>query len=171
MSIDFEKYIGIVERQDKALRFDKFDSGDAFKLCQIIMELVQKQYGRSVSIRVDLDNITTLYYLMGNSSLGNDYWMQKKLNGCMQTGNSSFMNYLKIEGLDKMDEFPWAKNQGSFALRGGCVPIRLKDGSTKGFCMVSGLIQAQDHQLVADALASLLGVEIETVLDGTEFVG
>ena len=168
---DYGKYTDIVKQQEETLRFAEFSQDDALKLALIIERRTMETYGRPVSVRVDINDITVFYHLMGRASLSNDWWMKKKLGGVKRTGHCSFYNYLTIEAPEKYDEFPWAKNQGNIALRGGCFPLFDLDGVPFGYVMTSGLTQVQDHQLVADSLAEFKGVSIPTVDDGqVEFV-
>lgn len=171
MAQGFEKYVEIISRQEELLRFEKLTQDDCLQLGLKIIETTLRDYGTGVSVRIDLDGVTCFYHLMGEASLSNDWWMQKKLNGCMKTGKSSFLNYLEIEALGHVDEHPWAKNQGNYALRGGCIPLKNKDGELLGFAVVSGLPQVDDHQMLANAIAEYLGIQIPSALDGgMEFI-
>ncbi len=168
---DYSRYIEMVKRQEEILRFADFSQDDALKLALIIERRTMEIYGRPVSVRVDIHDITVFYHLMGRASLSNDWWMKKKLNGVKRTGHCSFYNYLTIEASERFDEFPWAKSQGNIALRGGCFPIYDLEGVPFGYVMTSGLTQVQDHQLVADSLAEFSGKEIPNVDDKqVEFV-
>ncbi len=166
---NIEKYIGIVETQQNSLRFQEFTYTDAFSLGISVVERAKMFYEKPVAVRIDIDGVTVFYHLMEGTSLNNDWWMKKKLNGCMKTKESSFMNFLKIRASNRFDEFPWSKDEGSFALVGGCFPIVLLSGEQKGFLMVSGLPHPQDHQLMVDTLADVLDTEVPTILDGGSF--
>jgi uncharacterized protein (UPF0303 family) len=157
-----EEWLKIVREQEKLLVYDKFEQEDVLKLANGIIELARGKYGQGVSIRIILDNITTFYCLMEGSTLKNDWWMTKKLNVCMRTGTSSLQSALEFEHGGK--ECPeWAKEEGNYALVGGCIPIRLKDGEIKGYAMVSALEHQLDHQLICDAMAGMVGIKIPSV--------
>jgi uncharacterized protein (UPF0303 family) len=156
-----EEWLKIVLEQEERLLFGKFDREDVLALAESIIDLARNQYGH-VSIRVVYDNITTFYYLMEGTTLNNDWWMAKKLNVCMKTGASSLLSALEFEHGGK--ECPqWAEEEGNYALVGGCIPIRLKDGEIKGYAMVSALEHQMDHQLIADAMAGMLGINIPSI--------
>ena len=170
MDTRFEKYIDIVKGQEESLRVASFSNDDALRLGLIVIDRALKVFQKGVSVRIDVDGVTAFYHLMGNASLSNDWWMQKKMNGCKKTGHSSFYNYLEIEGMDRQEEYPWCKNTGNYALRGGCFPLMTKNKEVLSYVAVSGLPQAEDHQLVADSIAQFLGANIDTVLDGFSFI-
>ena len=162
MNILKEEWLRPVVEQEEALVFEQFGQGDVFKLADRIMDLAQGKYGHGVSIRIIFENVTTFYCLMEGSTLENDWWMTKKLNVCDKTGVSSLRTALEYEfGVKEPRE--WAKDEGNYALVGGCIPIKLKDGEIKGYAMVSALPHQLDHQLIADAMAAMLGVEIPSV--------
>ena len=161
MNILKEEWLRPVIKQEEALVFEQFEQKDVFKLADGIMELALGKYGHGVSIRIILDNVTTFYCLMEGSTLENDWWMTKKLNVCNKTGVSSLRTALEIKFGAKEPE--WAKDEGNFALVGGCIPIKLKNGEIKGYAMVSALPHQLDHQLIADAMAKMLGVEIPSI--------
>ncbi|MGI6005600.1 MAG: heme-binding protein [Christensenellales bacterium] len=165
--MSFEKAVGIARRQEELLVYDKFDHEDALALGLKVAALAGKNYGATVSVRVDIEEFTVFYYRMQGRHLGNDWWMAKKLNGSRKTGRSSFANYLELRG--KQEEYPWIEQVGNYALCGGCFPIRLKGGVLAGFVMCSGLKHEMDHQLLVDALSEVLGVPAPTVLDGTAY--
>jgi uncharacterized protein (UPF0303 family) len=162
MNILKEEWLRPVVKQEETLVFEQFEQGDVFKLAGRIMELAQEKYGHGVSIRIILDNVTTFYCLMEGSTLENDWWMTKKLNVCDKTGVSSLRTALEFEfGVKEPRE--WAKDEGNLALVGGCIPIKLKDGEIKGYAMVSALPHQLDHQLIADAMAEMLNLEIPSI--------
>lgn len=166
---NIEKYIAIVDEQEQTLRFDHLTNTDAFELGLIVIDQCKTGYSQPVSVRIDIDNVTVFYHLMDGTDLNNDWWMKKKLNGTLKTGRSSFMNFLTIRANGRWDDFPWSKDDGNFAVVGGCFPLRIKNGELRGHLMVSGLVHQEDHQIMADSLATLLHVKIPTILDGGSF--
>ncbi len=158
-----KEWLELVAKQEELLVFDKFDREDMLALGLKIIELAKTKYGHGVAVRIFAEGATTFYHMMDGSSLENDWWMNKKLNGCLITGVSSIRATLEREyGIRKTEE--WMKNEGNYALCGGCIPVRLKSGDIAGYAMVSALPHETDHQLVADAMAEFLGVQIPSIL-------
>ena len=80
------------------------------------------------------------------------------------SGVSSIRTLVEVaEGLRPME--PEFENENDFALCGGCFPLRNADGKLLGYALCSGLAHECDHQLIADALAELLGREIPRIVD------
>lgn len=164
-----EKYVAIVDEQEQKLRLDRMNYSDALELGLIAISLSKERYSKPVSVRIDVDNVTAFCHFMDGTNLHNDWWMKKKLNGCLKTGRSSFMNFLTVEASDRKKENPWSLDDGNFATVGGCFPLRMRDGELLGYMMVSGLDHEEDHQLIVDALSQFLHTEVSTVLDGGSF--
>ena len=164
--MDYQKYIDIVHEQQKILQVDGFTREDALNLGNLIIANGKKLFPKPISCRIDLREVTVFFHIMDGASIENENWMRKKLNVCRVTGESSFVNHLLIEGPDHYEGFEWALETGSYATRGGCVPIKDTKGETYGWVMVSGLAQEEDHQLNVQSMAEYLGREIPTVLDG-----
>ena len=80
------------------------------------------------------------------------------------SGVSSIRTLVEVaEGLRPME--PEFENENDFALCGGCFPLRNASGKLLGYVLCSGLAHECDHQLIADALAELLGREIPRIVD------
>ena len=79
------------------------------------------------------------------------------------TGVSSIRSLVEVaEGLRPME--PEFEIENNFALCGGCFPLKNAAGKTIGYALCSGLPHECDHQLVADALSELLGIEIPSLI-------
>ena len=161
---DIQTCINIVKEQEALLRFESFDEQDALALGLAVVRVASAQYDKGVSVRIFYDGATVFSYHMKGASLGNDWWMDKKLNTSLRCGGiSSLLALCEIQaGLRPEEE--WQNKSGNYALSGGCFPIRLKDGTHVGYVMASALKSEEDHQLLCDAIASLLDIPIETVL-------
>ena len=161
MFIYKKEWLKTVLRQEELLVFEHFSREDALALGLKIIDLAKSKYG-GVAIRIISEDAVTFYYMMEGSSMENDWWMDKKFNVCKKTGVSSLRASLEFEyGIRKPVE--WYKNEGNYALVGGCIPVKLKSGETAGYAMVSALDHEKDHQLVADAMADLLKIKIPSL--------
>ena len=64
----------------------------------------------------------------------------------------------------KMEEASWKVREENFFVCGGCIPVFMRDGSRPfAYVMVSGMEHWDDHQVIADAMAKQLRVEIPEV--------
>lgn len=152
-----------VLKQEELLAFDQFGREDVLALGLRIIDLAKNKYGHGVAVRIISDDAITFCHMMDSTSLENNWWMNKKLNTCHKTGVSSLRAALEFEfGIRKSGA--WTGDEGNYALCGGCIPVKLKNGDTAGYVIVSGLPHEQDHQLAADAMAGHLGIKIPSII-------
>ncbi len=162
-----ESWIEIVSEQEKLLLFENLSNETLLQLGLKIIELALAKYKKGVSVRIIYHDAIVFSHMMEGCSLENDWWMTKKQNTCLKTGLSSLLSFLKIEyGLLQRES--WCDMEGNYALCGGCFPLRLTNGSIAGYALVSALPHELDHQLLADALAQLLHVDIPVLLPSGE---
>jgi uncharacterized protein (UPF0303 family) len=79
----------------------------------------------------------------------------------MRFGRSSYAMGLMLELEGKTIEARHGLTLADFAMHGGGFPIALKGTGTVGSVVVSGLPQREDHTLVVEGLAAMLGVEVQ----------
>lgn len=158
-----KEWIGIVREQEELLRFDRFTREDALRLGLKIAGLAKNKYRRGVAIWVFAQGATLFSHMMDGASLENELWMRRKVNTFGMTGVSTLRTCLE-EHYEGLSCEPWFDNEGNYVLCGGCFPIFDKQGGTFGYAVVSGLEHHEDHQLIADAMAELLGVKIPSVV-------
>ncbi len=155
----------IIKTQEETLLYDSFDEETALELGLILIDLVkERDYEKLPALRIMIDNTTVFAYKFPGSSEENDWWMNRKLAVARHAGMSSLRAY--VEGnLGNMDKF-WEAREMNFAPCGGCVPIKMKDGSkTFAHVLCSNLKHFDDHQLLMDGIAKQLGVEIPKVTE------
>jgi uncharacterized protein (UPF0303 family) len=88
-------------------------------------------------------------------------WIRRKRNVVMRFGRSSYAvgRQLELEGLTI--EQRHGLTLTDYAMHGGGFPILLRGTGCVGSVIASGLHQRVDHAMVVDALAGMLGVEVE----------
>lgn len=155
-------WCAILAAQETALRYAHFSREDALALGLSIVELVKQRGWGSAAVRIVEDSTVIFSYKMPGTSEENDWWMNRKLAVSRRTGTSSLRAYVEAEsGL--RDAF-WDARPDNFAACGGCIPVLMADGSdTWAYVLVSGLAHYHDHQVIADAMAEQLGVQIPSV--------
>jgi uncharacterized protein (UPF0303 family) len=89
------------------------------------------------------------------TQLDNDFWVSRKRKAVIRFGCSTWQLHNKYAG----DEEAFAKKMGlgvtanEYAIHGGGVPIYVKGCETMvAVCVVSGLKQWDDHQVVVEEL-------------------
>lgn len=158
-----ESWLEILREQEKILRMEALSAEDALKLGLIMHRLAKEKYQKPISIRIITGGQTTFSYLMEGTDTFNEWWMDKKLHTSRMSGVSSILTLVEVAmGLRAME--PEYENEHDFALCGGCFPIKNAQGKLIGYAQSSGMAHECDHQLIADALSELLGVEIPSII-------
>ena len=158
------EWLELLRKQEELLRVEAMPAEDCLKLGLIMNRLAKEVYKQPAAFRIITGGQTTFSYLMAGTSTNNEWWMTKKLNTCRVSGVSSIRTLVEVaEGLRPME--PEFENENDFALCGGCFPLRNASGKLLGYALCSGLAHECDHQLIADALAELLGREIPRIVD------
>lgn len=156
------EWLEILRKHEEVLRVEKLTAEDAFRLGTIMIRLAKETYQKAAAFRVMLAGQTTFSYLMDGTDTLNEWWMNKKLNTARMTGTSSILALVEVAlGLRAME--PEFENVNDFALCGGCFPLKNAAGKLLGYVLCSGMPHHCDHQLIADALAELLNVEIPRI--------
>ena len=113
-------------------------------------------------LRIVEDETTVFAYKMEGATLEADWWMTNKLAASRLTGMSS-LRALTASRAGEL-EASWKVREENFFVCGGCIPVFMRDGSRPfAYVMVSGMEHWDDHQVIADAMAKQLGVEIPEV--------
>lgn len=157
------EWLPILEEHEKVLRFESFSREDALDIGLCIIRLANEKYRGSLAIRIIEDDMDVFAYKMPGTSVENEMWMRRKLNTSRATGVSSLRAFIEIEcGLRKET---WLKREGAFVACGGCMPVLMQNGETFAYIMVSGLDHELDHQIIADAIAGHLNINIGTIAE------
>ena len=154
----------ILRRQDALLRFDRpISNRDALTLGLYAIEAAE-QLGVQLAFRVFTRGAIVFSHHMDGVGLGNDWWMDKKLNTCRETGIANLLLFAEVQSGER--EAPAClENESSFAIDGGCVPLKLADGRVFGYMLASGAPHQYDHECVVRAIARFLGRQITSVVN------
>ncbi len=158
------EWLNTLIEQDEKLRMDKFTSDEVLRLGLIMARLARDEYLEPISIRIIIGGHVAFSHLMEGTDTFNEWWMDKKLNTCRISGVSSIRTLVEIgEGKRPMEiEF---ENENDFALCGGCWPVRNHQGKLLGYVEASGMTDDRDHQLIIDAVAELLNIEVPSITE------
>jgi len=158
-----ESWLEILRDQEAKLRMETLCADEALKIGMIMYRLAKEKYLKPISIRIITGGQTTFSFLMEGTSTNNEWWMDKKLNTSRLSGVSSILTLVEVAmGLRAME--PEYEKENDFALCGGCFPIKNQAGKVIGYAQSSGMPHECDHQLITDALAEYLGVEIGSII-------
>ena len=158
------EWLPILREQEEKLRAESFSAEDCLQIGLIMHRLAKEKYQKPCSFRIVTGGQTTFSFLMDGTDLFNEWWMDKKLNTCRISGMSSIRTLVEVgEGSCPMQ--PEFEIENNFALCGGCFTVKNAAGTVIAYVLCSGMADECDHQLVADALAEFLQVEIRRIVD------
>lgn len=154
--------IAIITQQEALLQFDHFDESMAWTLGCALREGFE-QDGLAVLIEIRLCRETVFQCAMKGTAPENADWARRKRNTVEMTGRSSYvvglLNASKGTSQQAMTGLPLR----DYADFGGAFPVRVRGVGLVGVVTISGLPQREDHTRVAQALAALLGTDLNGV--------
>jgi len=153
--------IAICARQEEKLVFDTFNAEMAWALGNRIRDAVAREEGNAV-IDITVNGIRMFACAVGRPVRHNETWIARKRNTAMEFGKSSLRVTRELALMNKTLEQRGLSEQ-AYALSGGAFPIIVRGIGVIGTAVCSGLPQLHDHQHIADAMADMLGKEIESV--------
>lgn len=157
------EWLPIVREQEEKLVYDSFGREDALRVGLKITELAVRNYHKGVAIAILQDDMRVFSFLMPGTDLENEWWMRRKLNASRAAGCCSLLACLRTV-YGELDPAWIEGREDTRVACGGCFPLRLKTGELWGYILASGLEHYEDHQVIADALAADLGLELPRVV-------
>ncbi len=146
------------EAHERLLQFPAFDEATAWDLGTRLRAAADAR-GVAVVIDIRRGHDCLFFTAMPGTAPDNADWARRKRNLVQLLNISSYRvglqiaageDVLGLRGLDSRDHAP----------HGGCFPIRVRGTGLVGTVTVSGLPQREDHGLVVDVIAELLGVDL-----------
>jgi len=142
--------------QEQRLQFERFDATTAWTLGARLKDAAEAR-GVAVAIDIQLHGQPLFFYAMPGTTPDNVDWIRRKRNVVMRFQRSSYAVGLQLQQQQTTLEKQLAVDPRDYAPHGGCFPLNLIGTGCIGTITVSGLPQHQDHELVVEVLAKLLG--------------
>jgi len=151
---DLEK----IALQERELILPKFDADIAWQLGSILRQYAEaRKY--SVVIDVRRTGQPLFYAAMEGTTPDNPDWIRRKINVAERFHTSSYAVHIK----EKIKGKSIIESQGlplrDYATHGGAFPLRVAESGMVGTATVSGLPMRADHELVIEALCTLLKLD------------
>ena len=163
--MDIVKDIERLKLQQERLQFPAFNPTVAWN---IGLELKSAGEKRKAPIVVDIQlwSMPLLSFALPGGAPENYDWVRRKRNIVQLMHKSSYLVGRLLAHDKKSLNDLGALPERDYAVHGGSFPILLKDTGCIGAATVSGLPQREDHNMVIDAFAKVLGVDLgEAALD------
>jgi uncharacterized protein (UPF0303 family) len=148
----------IIEKQEQLLQFSTFDLSTAWFLGNSIKNYCESK-NLAVAIEVRFCRESVFFYRLPGTTANNSDWVRRKRNTTELQQKSSYAVGLSLsdgETLESVCGLPFR----DYAHHGGSFPIRVKGMGVIGSVTISGLPQREDHNIVVQILAELVGVDL-----------
>ena len=153
----------ILEQQEQSLRFEVFDAETAWQLGGLLRRAsLDREAGTSIEIEV-AGHLLFACATPG-AQPGQANWIRRKCNTVHHFARSTYAVGRKLEREGESLLSRHALPEIDYAAHGGGFPLLLQAAGSSavpiGSIVFSGLPQRDDHNLVIDALATLLKIEV-----------
>ena len=146
--------------QEQRLQFEHFDATTAWTLGARLKSAAEAR-GVAVAIDIQLHGQPLFFYAMPGTTPDNVDWIRRKRNVVLRFQRSSYAVGLQLQQRGTTLEQSIAVDPRDYAAHGDCFPLNLIGAGCIGTITVSGLPQRQDHELVVEVLAELLGQPLD----------
>ncbi|MFZ0712553.1 MAG: heme-degrading domain-containing protein [Terrimicrobiaceae bacterium] len=157
--MDIDEDLRRIALQEERLQFDHFDSATAWDLGKRLKEIAETRHF-AIVIDIQLLELPLFYLALPGTTPDNPDWVRRKRNIVRRFFRSSYAIGLMVRqqkaNLEALDPRDYAPHGGSF-------PILLPGTGCVGTITVSGLPQRQDHCLVVETVAELLGRDLSDI--------
>jgi uncharacterized protein (UPF0303 family) len=141
--------------QERELQLPRFDFSTAWKLGTLLRTLAEERH-LPVVIDVRRFGQPLFYTALEGTNPDNVEWVRRKSNVVARFHRSSYAIGLKLKSKNETLETQHGLPTADFATHGGSFPIAVEGAGVIGSVTVSGLPQRADHELVIEALCTLL---------------
>jgi len=148
--------------QEERLKFDAFDAGAAWEL-GLALKAAGDARKHPIIVDIRLHGMPLLSFALPGSAPDNFDWARRKRNVVLRFHRSSYAIGLKLAVEGKTLADLGALPERDYAAHGGSVPIIVKGTGCVGAVTVSGLPQRDDHRVVVEAMAEVLGRDLADI--------
>lgn len=153
--MDLQEELELLNRQEQVLEFESFDESTAWQLGSL---LYNRATVENWPLVIDVRRFDRQLFLAARLGItaDNHDWVRRKNNTVQRFLCSSYRiaRQLQLEGQDITQRYQLSA--ADYASFGGGFPIRVRGAGVIGSVTVSGLPDRQDHQIIVDALCTLL---------------
>lgn len=147
--------IAQLEQQESDLVFEGFDHCAAWQLGSALVAKAAQE-SAPVAIDIRLGEQQVFHAALAGSSADNDAWIERKCALVRRFGVSSFLFGRRLAASGQTLQEATLLDPARFAAHGGAFPIRIEGVGVVGTIAISGLPQADDHQMVVEVLTEFL---------------
>jgi uncharacterized protein (UPF0303 family) len=148
--------LAAIRVQEETLQFSQFDEDIAWRLGACVRELaIARKFGVVIDVRRFGQPL--FYCALPGTTPDNPEWVRRKGNIVARFHRSSYAIGLELQQSGSTLEDKHGLSVTDYAVHGGSFPLRVTGAGVIGSVTVSGVPQRSDHELVVEALCSVLG--------------
>ena len=160
--MSIKKDLAKIAVQEERLQFQSFDADTAWKLGNRLKTNAETR-GVAVTIEIRVGKETIFFFAMQGAKPENADWARRKRNVVDLLWRSSYAVGLSLQEEQSSLEAKMGLPLRDYTAHGGSFPIRVVGVGTIGTVTVSGLPQRDDHAMLVEELAGMLGVPLSEV--------
>ena len=160
--MSIKKDLAKIAVQEERLQFQDFDADTAWKLGNRLKANAETR-GVAVTIEIRVGKETIFFFAMQGAKPENADWARRKRNVVDMLWRSSYAVGLSLQEEQSSLEAKMGLPLRDYTAHGGSFPIRVVGVGTIGTVTVSGLPQRDDHAMLVEELAGMLGVPLSEV--------
>lgn len=160
--MSIKKDLAKIAIQEERLQFQNFDADTAWKLGNRLKANAETR-GVAVTIEIRVGKETIFFFAMQGAKPENADWARRKRNVVDLLWRSSYAVGLSLQEEQSSLEAKMGLPLRDYTAHGGSFPIRVVGVGTIGTVTVSGLPQRDDHAMLVEELAGMLGVPLSEV--------
>jgi uncharacterized protein (UPF0303 family) len=141
--------------QEERLVFATFDNDDAWHLGCSLVEMA-RQRGLSVTVDIRCNGHQLFHAARPGTAPENDLWIERKARVVEHLRCSSYLAGRRLAAKGEQLDHNHGVDPARYATHGGAFPVRVRGVGVIGAITVSGLPQADDHNLVVEAIEAYL---------------
>lgn len=160
--MSIKKDLAKIAVQEERLQFQDFDADTAWKLGNRLKANAETR-GVAVTIEIRVGKETVFFFAMQGAKPENADWARRKRNVVDLLWRSSYAVGLSLQEEETSLEAKLGLPLRDYTAHGGSFPIRVVGVGAIGTVTVSGLPQRDDHAMLVEELAGMLGVPLSEV--------
>lgn len=152
---EYDALLTILREQETEIQFAEFSNETALEVGLALLEAARTA-GKAVTIDITRSGQQLFHYAMSGTSADNDAWVLRKSRVAQRFGHSSYYIGTSLKNAGQTIEQKYLLPESEYAPHGGSFPLFIRDVGVVGTITVSGLPQAEDHELVVTTLRAFL---------------
>ena len=157
--------LAAIAEQERLLRFQTFSAETAWQIGSALRSAALLR-NAAMTFQVEIAGRLLFHTVTGEAPAAQADWIRRKRNSVLRFSRCTYALGLELAHSGKTLE---ARHEGlaliDYAMHGGGFPIVLAEAGCIGAIVASGLSQRIDHNLVVDALCTVLQCEAPRLND------